>query len=467
MKSTFQIIILLVIFFGTVSMPAGFAQKETKETEALLTGYLRPSLFSITMVMVHDVVNPPAASRYYAYIMLGAYDLVSQHDPSIVPPAAFIRHYPATPIVSGGADGHSSEGLGGSDTAYDYRIAAAYSILETGRQMLPSGYMLEDEEKKFVQRLQDMHIPQPVIDRSLAVARAATGKVIGWSRSDGYSRLSAMLRYSPKKTDSSWYPTPPAYIEAVEPHWRTIRPMVIDSSDQFMPPRLTSFSKDTGSAFYHLVMEVYTISKDTGARSLYERTIAGFWDCNPFAVSTSGHMAIGLKKISPGGHWMDIAGNAAIVAHLDFDQTIETETLVAVTLMDAFIACWEEKYKSDRIRPETYINRYIDPRWQPYLQTPPFPEYTSGHSVVSTSSAEVLTYLLGERLDYTDNAEELFDIAPRTFHSFREAAAEATFSRLYGGIHYRDAVVSGQVQGKAIGDYIVEQLRKAGIRPLR
>src|SRR5580698_2440711 len=103
MKSTFQIIILLVIFFGTVSMPAGFAQKETKETEALLTGNMRPSLFAITMVMVHDVVNPPAASRYYAYIMLGAYDLVSQHDPAIVPPAAFIRHYPATRIVAGGA----------------------------------------------------------------------------------------------------------------------------------------------------------------------------------------------------------------------------------------------------------------------------------------------------------------------------------------------------------------------------
>jgi hypothetical protein len=467
MKSTFQIIILLVIFFGTVSLPAGLAQKETKETEALLTGNMRPSIFAITMVMVHDVVNPPAASRYYAYIMLGAYDLVSQHDPAIVPPAAFIRHYPATPIVSGGVDGHSSEGLGGADTAYDYRIAAAYSILETGRQMLPSGFMLEDEEKKFVQRLQDQHIPQPLIDRSLAVARAATAKVIGWSRSDGYSRLSALLRYSPLKNDSSWYPTPPAYIEAVEPHWRTIRPMVIDSSDQFMPPRLTPFSMDKNSEFYRLVMEVYTISKDTGAQSLYERTIAGFWDCNPFAVATSGHMAIGLKKISPGGHWMDIAGNAALVAHVNFDHTIEVETLVAATLMDAFIACWEAKYKTNRIRPETYIDRYIDPRWQPYLQTPPFPEYSSGHSVISTASAEVLTYLLGERLDYTDNAEELFDIEPRTFHSFRAAAAEAAISRLYGGIHYRDGVTSGQAQGKALGEYIVEQMRKAGIRPVR
>ena len=467
MKSTFHIIILLVIFFGTISMPAGFAQKETKETEALLTGYLRPSIFAITMVMVHDVVNPPAASRYYAYIMLGAYDLVSQHDPAIVPPAAFIRHYPANPIVAGGVGGHVSGGSGGADTAYDYRIAAAYSILETGRQMLPSGFMLEDEEKKFVQRLQDQHIPQPLIERSVAVGRAATAKVIGWSRGDGYGRLSALLRYSPLKNDSSWYPTPPAYIEAVEPHWRTIRPMVIDSSDQFMPPRLTPFSKDKNSDFYRLVMEVYTISRDTGAQSLYERTIAGFWDCNPFAVTTSGHMAIGLKKISPGGHWMDIAGNAALVAHIDFDHTIEVETLVAATLMDAFIACWEAKYKTNRIRPETYIDRYIDPLWRPYLQTPPFPEYSSGHSVISTASAEVLTYLLGERLDYTDNAEELFDIQPRTFHSFREAAAEAAISRLYGGIHYRDGVTSGQAQGKDLGDYIVEQIRKAGIRPLR
>ena len=178
-------------------------------------------------------------------------------------------------------------------------------------------------------------------------------------------------------------------------------------------------------------------------------------------------MSIGLKKISPGGHWMDIAGTAAGVAGLDFDQTVETQTLVAVTLMDAFIACWDAKYRTNRLRPETYINRYIDARWQPYLQTPPFPEYTSGHSVVSTASAEVLTYLLGERFDYTDNTEELWEIRPRSFHSFREAAAEAAISRLYGGIHYRDGVTSGQVQGKAIGTFIVGQFRKAGIRPLR
>jgi len=440
-----------VLCFFLAAATSGHAQKVTEQE---LPHFLRPAVFSLTMVMVHDVVNPPAASRYYAYALLGAYDLVSRHNPKMVSPAAFIRHYPAAAAT-------------GDDPGYDYRIAAIYSILETGRVMLPSGYMLEEQETRLLQLLKEKKVSQRVIDGSVAAGRKATERVVAWSKSDHYNLLSAKLRYTPLKKDSSWYPTPPSYIEAVEPNWRIIRPMVIDSADQFIPPPLVKFSTDTASEFYHLVQEVYQVSKDTGARSVYERTIAGFWDCNPFAISTSGHMMIGLKKISPGGHWMDITGIAALAAGLDFDQDVEAHMLVAVTLMDAFISCWDEKYRSNRIRPETYIDRYIDAKWQPYLQTPPFPEYTSGHSVVSTASAEVLTYLLGPQLDYTDDAEILFDIQPRSFHSFRDAAAEAAISRLYGGIHYRDAIVNGQVQGKAIGEYIVEKMRRAGIRPLR
>ena len=422
------------------------AQKE-------LTDYLRPAVFSLTMVMVHDVVDPPAASRYYAYALLGAYDLVAQHDAAVVRPGAFIRSFPAARIPDSGA--------------YEYRAAAAFSILETGRVMLPSGYLLEEQETKLRKLLKRLKYSDALIDRSFAAGRRATQKMVAFSKGDGYSVLSARLRYTPLKNDSSWYPTPPAYMEAVEPNWRTIRPMVIDSSNQFMPPPLAHFSTDTGSAFYHLVQEVYRISKDTGAKAVYERTIANFWDCNPFNIVTSGHMMIGIKKISPGGHWLDVAGIAAGVAGLNFDQTVEVQTLTAVALMDAFIVCWDEKFRSNRLRPETFIDRYIDPRWTPLLQTPPFPEYTSGHSVISTAAAEVLTYLLGTRLDYTDNAEELFDIKPRSFHSFREAAEEAAISRLYGGIHYRDGVVSGQVEGKEVGAYIVGKMRTAGVKPLR
>jgi hypothetical protein len=455
MTRRIQIIFLIFLWVGGYAQKGRGAAVGASDRGKELTAELRPALFATTMVMVHDVVNPPAASRYYAYMMLAAYDLVSRNDVALIPPGSFIQRFP------------SSEGSRGMDSGYDYRIAAVYAILETGRQMLPSGYLLEKEEGQFLGKLRKWRVPQRVVDRSVAEARAAVQKVIGFSRGDRYNLLSTKLRYTPLKKDSSWYPTPPSYIEAVEPNWRIIRPMIIDSADQFIPPRLTRFSKDTGSEFYRLAMEVYTISKDTGAQSVYERTIAGFWDCNPFAITTSGHMMIGLKKMSPGGHWMDITGNAAAVAGLNFDRTVEAETLVSVTLMDAFISCWDEKYRSNRIRPETYIDRYIDPRWQPYLQTPPFPEYTSGHSVISTAAAEVLTYLFGDRIDYTDNAEELFEIAPRTFHSFREAAEEAAISRLYGGIHYRDAVVNGQTEGRALAECILGRLRAAGVKPVR
>ncbi|HEX4850432.1 MAG TPA: vanadium-dependent haloperoxidase, partial [Puia sp.] len=206
---------------------------------------------------------------------------------------------------------------------------------------------------------------------------------------------------------------------------------------------------------------------DVSKKSLQEQlNIAAFWDCNPFAVSSSGHMMIGFKKITPGGHWMNVAGIACRKMNLDFDHTILVHFVEAVTQSDAFISCWDEKYRSNRIRPETYINRYIDVEWKPLLQTPPFPEYTSGHSVVSTASAEVLAYLLGDELNFTDDSEILFGIPPRPFHSFRQAAAEAAISRLYGGIHYRDAIVNGQTEGKQMGEFIVSKLKAAGLNPV-
>src|ERR1044072_9406718 len=115
---------------------------------------------------------------------------------------------------------------------------------------------------------------------------------------------------------------------------------------------------------------------------------------------------------------MNIAGIAAQQAQLSFNASITAQMLTGITIHDAFISCWDEKFRSNRIRPETYINRYINIKWQPLLQTPPFPEYTSGHSVVSTATAEVLTYLFGDKFTYTDNSEEMFEIPARTFSEY-------------------------------------------------
>ena len=440
MKKTSLVIILSFLLSVAVSGQKKF------DFEARL----QPALFSISMVMMHDVVNPPAASRYYAYCMMGAYDFACDHNKSMIP---------LTRLLPSGGPRPPKD----FPTDADWRISSIYCIYETARQMLPSGFMLQKKQDEYIESLRKARFPQKIIDRSLDIAVKEAALVMRYAAADRYSKLSAKLRYTPVKGDGAWYPTPPAYFEAVEPNWRTIRTMLIDSCNQFPPSPPTVFSKDTSSLCYHLAKEVYDVSHSENQDQADQ---AMFWDCNPFAVATSGHMSLGFKKISPGGHWMNITCIAAQKAKLDLDKYITVLTMEAFTQMDAFISCWDEKYRSNRIRPETYINRYIDPQWKPLLQTPPFPEYASGHSVVSAASAEVLSFLISDNFAYTDDTEIMFQLAPRNFSSFRQASDEAAISRLYGGIHFRDAIAQGQAEGKQVGEFIVKKLKEAGVRPV-
>jgi hypothetical protein len=436
-------ILFLLLFFSA----GAFAQRK-KSVPAYLE--IAPAINAINMVMIHDVVNPPAAARYYAYGMLGAYHIVSGSNQQVPAAASFIRTFSLAKVTVPAKN-------------YDYRIAAIYCILETGKNMLPSGISLQDDEDVYLENLRKNKISKETIDQSVAVAKEISAQIINFSKTDNYSKLSAKLRYTPKKGDAYWFPTPPAYFEAVEPNWRTVRPMIIDSCTQFKPVPPVKFSIQKGTPFYSLAKEVYDVSKSLTQEQLNK---ANFWDCNPFAVTTSGHMSIGYKKISPGGHWMNITALAVKKANLNFNSCVVAVTLEAVTLMDCFIACWDEKYRSNRIRPETYINKYIDINWKPLLQTPPFPEYTSGHAVVSNSSAALLTYLLGDHFAYTDDTEIPFGVEPRSFTSFNQAAAEASISRLYGGIHFRDSIEEGNKQGRAVANNIIEKIKKAGVKPL-
>jgi len=456
-KRTLAVILLVLLSTYTTSPAQVTRQRSTphiaSKSPIRLQELLQPgaALDAINLTMVHDVISPPAAARYYAYSMLGAYCLVAAHNPHLPPLSRLIKPFPA------------AIGLDTVAAGYDYQLAAYYCLLETARRLLPSGENLAEEETAFVQRLTQHGVNARVIARSVQAAQRVAAVIVRFSQDDHYRQLSALKRYTPLATEGSWQPTPPAYLEPVEPNWRTIRPLMIDSASAFRPVPPAPFSRDTASAFYHQVRAVYHIAQHLTAE---QQQIAQFWDCNPFAVSTAGHMAIGYKKISPGGHWMNIAALVARQRQVDFDYTVLVLSLEGVTLMDAFISCWDEKYRSNRIRPETYINRYLDVRWQPLLQTPPFPEYTSGHAVISSASAEVLTYMLGDHLAYVDNTEIPFGSGERPFTSFRQAAAEASVSRFYGGIHYRESCTSGNAQGERIGRYLVGQLRAQGIQPV-
>jgi hypothetical protein len=122
------------------------------------------------------------------------------------------------------------------------------------------------------------------------------------------------------------------------------------------------------------------------------------------------------------------------------------------------LSCWDEKYRSNYIRPETVINQLIDPNWQPYIQTPPFPSYVSGHSTISGAAAEVMSEYFGD-VAFTDTSSKEFGMESRRFQSFRDAAQEASISRLYGGIHYRFDLDEGSILGRKVGEMVVKRIK--------
>ena len=140
---------------------------------------------------------------------------------------------------------------------------------------------------------------------------------------------------------------------------------------------------------------------------------------------------------------------------LDLTAHIEALARMGVAMADAFIGCWAAKYQYDVIRPISYIRKVIDPKWEPLLNTPPFPEYPSGHSAQSAAAASMLTALFGEDYGFADESPAPDGVPPRSFKGFWDAANEAAISRLYGGIHFMPAIANGQAQGRCSAAYAI------------
>lgn len=421
-----------------ITSAASLAQNERQSDLRLLTD----NVFNLSEVMLHDVTPPTGASRFYAYALLGAYQVVFNSDRNLPDINSKLKE-PLTIKVE-------------EPSHTDVSFCANYVMLDVGRQLMPSGSLLAEKQAQLISHFRrSRRLSRRDLEENIRYSQQIAQAVVQYARDDNYNKLSTFSRYKPSKEEGRWYPTPPEYMAAIDPEWQTIRPFFIDSANQFAPPRPAPYSRDTTSAFFRMMKEVYLISRNLTSE---QKEIANFWDCNPFAVTYSGHLAIGLKKISPGGHWMSITGIACRKANMSPDSAVLAHTLVAMTLHDAFISCWQEKYASDRVRPEAAINKLLDPSWRPLLQTPPFPEYSSGHSVASSSVAVVLTRLFGDNFSYTDNSEVYFGLPERKFGSFYEAAREAAVSRIYGGIHFRDACEQGFAQGERVGSHVLSKV---------
>ena len=298
-------------------------------------------------------------------------------------------------------------------------------------------------------------------EESKAYGLRVAEHIVAWMDEDNYKQTRTMSKFTVDTDDPSrWQPTPPSYMDGLEPHWNKIRPFVIDSAAQFKPVPPPRFSLEKDSDFYKELREVYDISQDITEKGdeSDEVAMAQFWDCNPYVSVTRGHLMFATKKITPGAHWIGITKIACRKSDYGFDDTVYAYTKTSIAIADAFISCWDEKYRSNLIRPETLINEHIDDSWKPVLQTPPFPEYSSGHSVASGAAAVALTDIFGDDFAFDDDTELPYGLPVRSFKSFNEASAEAAISRMYGGIHYRAAVEEGLKQGRALGQFVVDNV---------
>ncbi len=425
---------LYIIFAG--SFISVFAQRETE--------VFCKANSDVTSVIVYDVFSPPVASRIYFYSGVAAYEAVLNASKkskyiSLCNQLDGLKRLPlpskkVVPAISG--------------------ICAFYN---TALHYVFSEAALKDSFVNTLSLFDNIKRKSPdVYNESIKYGKQISDSIFQWSKSDGYATTRKMRRYSFSKAPGKWTPTPPAYLAAVEPYWGKMRTAVKGSSDECTIADPELYSTDSVSSFYKQAKEVYDV---TNKLSGEQNVIANFWDCNPFNVNTNGHLMFATKKLSPGGHWMNIVTICCNKRNADLLTSTAAYALTAITIYDGIIHCWAEKYKENLIRPETYINNIIDVKWRPLLQTPPFPEYPSGHSVISAAAATVLTDFFGNNFSFDDDTEIGYGLPVRRFASFINASNEAAISRMYGGIHFRAAIENGQSLGKKTGEYVLKNIQ--------
>ncbi|MBO0321369.1 vanadium-dependent haloperoxidase [Muricauda sp. CAU 1633] len=403
------------------------------------------SVDKVVEVMIHDIFSPPVASRIFAYPNIAAYEIIAQKDDGYKSLAGQVHDLESIPSPK--------------EENINYEMAALVAHMDLSRRLIFS----EERVISFRDSLYTMWADknEPVFNASKAYGLEVADFIGAWMDKDNYKQTRTMPKFTVNTEDPSrWQPTPPAYMSGLEPHWSKIRPFAIDSSEQFKPVPPPAFSMEEDSPFYKELLEVYEVRKSMigkGDKS-EEIAIAQFWDCNPYVSVTRGHLMFATKKITPGAHWIGITKIASRKDNADFAKTVYAYTKTSIAIADGFISCWDEKYRSNLIRPETLINEYIDDSWEPVLQTPPFPEYTSGHSVVSGAASTALTDIFGDNFSFDDDTEVPYGLPVRSFTSFKQAADEAAISRMYGGIHYRAAIEVGVKQGRDLGKFIVDKL---------
>jgi len=431
---------LLIISILLVS-----ACKETPSSQPVQSDviYLHAAQKKLTDLIVIDIFSPPVASRVYVYPLLAAYEAGKFAKPDAQSITDQLKGFEKMPLPETGKE-------------YDFTVAAIKALCATAPKVVFSTKELEVFESQVLTELKKRS-SEDVYNRSIAFGQRIANAISMRITLDNYKETRGMERYEVQANVAGrWVPTPPDYADGVEPHWAKMSSMLMDSASQCAAAPAAPYSENTNSPFWKETIEVYQISKNITSE---QENITVFWDDNPFVSKHKGHLMFQDKKMTPGGHWLAICQLFLKEKEVDFYESLKAYALTSLAIYEGFIACWDEKYRSVRLRPETVISAKIDKEWHPYLVTPPFPAYTSGHSTISAAAAEVLTGLFNDNQNFTDTTEKEYGLPVRSFASFRAAAREASMSRIYAGIHYRSDCEEGSEQGAKVGQLVLTKIK--------
>ena len=386
--------------------------------------------------------SPPVASRALAYLGLALYE-------SVVP------GMPQHQSLAGQLNELSSLPLAQPDEPLHWPTVANASLATMTRMMFPTASAENKTRIDLLERnlpvkysadFDPAKITLEMTQRSETFGKLVAMALMTWARTDGGHEAWGPLRrsqqpYVPPSGPGLWAATPPDFARPLLPGWGQNRPLVLADGAACPAPPPTPYSERPGSAFYRDAQEVWQISQ---AASQAQRQFALYWADDPGKTPT------------PAGHWVFIATDLLKLRKATLADAAQTYAQLNLALADAFVAVWRSKYSINLLRPVTYVQLVFDSDWVPTLMnTPPFPEYPSGHSAISSAAAAVLGQTFGSSLAFTDNTHNDRGWGPRTFASFTVAADEAALSRLYAGIHFRNGVEGGKVQGRCVAGKVL------------
>jgi hypothetical protein len=392
--------------------------------------------YGLTLELVRHTptYSPPVASRSFAYLGVTAFEAVATGSSDMHSLAGQLNGLKPVPQRETGKI---------YEEALVLHAAMAFAAQNFFENTGPTGQRALASLEAKLRTEASAVLPEDVALRSEDYGRAVAKHILAWSQDDGGAVIENMgfpLRYELTIGASHWVPTSlvAQQQKPLLPNWGKNRTFAMpDGATCDLPPP-PAYSEEKSSQFYKEALEVFETRQKLNPE---QRAIARFWSDDPMLSPT------------PPGHWISIALQIFERNNTALDKSVDVLARLGIAEADSFIGCWNTKFQYDLLRPVTYVRRLMDPKWESLLNTPPFPEYPSGHSTQSGAAAVVLTKMFGENFAFSDATHERDGIKPRAFPSFWAAAEEAGISRLYGGIHFRAAIERGLEQGRCIGAF--------------